>query len=122
MNGSGRGFSNPASNISMKSARTEGSTTPVQSRHCATFSLGPGSLRLEIHRHDGRLHALRMLLPLLLPIVEKRNRHLGVLGVGVMYRLGIMSQWLLGEAFRIAALKRPLRPGVTVGVQRHALD
>ncbi len=39
-----------------------------------------------------------------------------------MHSDGIVPQRLLGEAFRIAAGLGTFRPGVTVAVQRHAVD
>lgn len=40
----------------------------------------------------------------------------------MIYRLGIVSQRLLRKPLRVATLERPLRPSVTVGVQRYTLD
>ena len=63
-------------------------------------------LGLEIHRHHLRLlQPLRVLLPLLLPVVQRRHDNLGVPGVGVVDRLGVMPERLLGETFRITALR-----------------
>jgi hypothetical protein len=45
-----------------------------------------------------------------------------VFRVGVMHRLGIVAEGLLGEALGVTTLERAFSPGITVGVQSHAAD
>ncbi len=75
-------------------------------------------LRMEVHRNDFRLlHGARILLPLFLPVVERRYGHLGVFGVGVADGFGVVPQGLLGKAFGIAALEGALGPRVAIRVE-----
>ena len=76
--------------------------------------------RLEIHRHQLWLHtALRIFLPILFPIIQRRHGDFGVFRVRMMHRLGIVPQRLLREPLRVAALQSPFRPGITIRVERH---
>ena len=87
------------------------------------FGAGAAGLGLEIHRnHLGLLHALRVLLPLLLPVVQGRHSHLGVFRVGVVHGFGVVPQGLLREALGVAALERTFSPRIAVGMERHAFD
>ena len=45
-----------------------------------------------------------------------------MLRLGVVHRLGVVSQRLLREPFQIPALQGPFGPSIPIGVQGHALD
>ena len=55
--------------------------------------------RPEINRQQLELHAaLRILLPILFPIIQRRHGDFGVFRAGMMYRLGIVPQRLLRDS------------------------
>jgi len=71
----------------------------------------------KIHLHHRRLDdPMRIFLPLFLPIIQRRHRHLGMFRIRVMYRLRIMPQRLLRKPLRIAALQSTFRPDVFYNV------
>ena len=59
-----------------------------------------------------------------LPLIfsERWEFHLGFAGVRAMDGLAIVAERLLREAFGITGGLRPFRPGISVTVQRDALD
>jgi len=72
--------------------------------------------RLQIQRDDIR-GGVRLLV-----ILKRGQLDLRATGVGPVDRLRVMPQRLLGEPLGIPAHLRPLRPGVSVGMQRNPLD
>jgi len=63
----------------------------------------------EIHRQQLWFRAtLRILLPILFPIIQRRHGDFGVFRVGMMHRLRIVPQRLLCEPLRVAALQRAM--------------
>jgi hypothetical protein len=75
--------------------------------------------RLEIHQQQFGLHAaLRIFLPILFPIRQRRHGNFRVFRIRPMHRLGVVSQRLLREPFRETAFQRPLRPRIPVAIQR----
>lgn len=45
-----------------------------------------------------------------------------IFGISSVHCLAVVSQSLLGEAFRIARNLRPFSPGVAIAVQRNTFD
>ena len=79
----------------------------------------PISFRLWLsrdHRNNAAFHVL------LFVAFQRRQSDLRSAGVGTVNCLAIVSEGFLGKPLRVAARLRPLRPGVAVGVQRHAFD
>jgi hypothetical protein len=79
-------------------------------RFGALIRLRDGSQwRPEIHRQQLWLHAaLRIFLPILFPIIQRRHGNFRVFGIRPMHRLGIVPQRLLREPLRVTVLVKQM--------------
>ena len=87
----------------------------------ALIRLRDGSQRRpKTHWQQFGLHAaLRIFLPILFPISQRRHGDFRVFRISPMHRLGVVAQRLLREPLRETAFQRPLRPRIPIAVQRH---
>src|SRR5437867_832073 len=85
---------------------------------CAYWRCAHGRVRRAMS--DLQLNHLMLSSRLLFVILQGRHRDLGLLRVGAMDCFAFVAERLLSEAFGVARLFRPLRPGVAVGMQRDA--